>query len=249
MAAQQNMRDELALWVKFWNQTEGRDKLCKMLQYGCRGLAYALQSNKELSGQLGALFKATADARKIFRLGKSVNEYTKLKEIANGKEPDTLVKAANFLSRAGFLAYWVYDNLFILAKVKFIVGDQAKYNKRAALFWTIGLLFGVLLELYKLHKSLEQERAAHLAAARAAAAAASGSQVSAQPPAELLKKIREDRTTIYINLAKNFGDLITATNGIELPHKILGHGFNDGLIAVGGFTSAALTCYQLYPAK
>ena len=76
--------------------------------------------------------------------------------------------------------------------------------------------------------------------------------------------------------------MITAGNGIELPHKILGEqptrpdghtdrrmeacqqtftlsslcvcvpaagfGFNDGLIGLGGFVSAFISCFQTYPA-
>eukprot|EP00389_Voromonas_pontica_P013965 GDKH01021616.1.p2 GENE.GDKH01021616.1~~GDKH01021616.1.p2 ORF type:complete len:71 (+),score=17.37 GDKH01021616.1:3-215(+) len=65
----------------------------------------------------------------------------------------------------------------------------------------------------------------------------------------MLEAVKAERTTIYINITKNLGDLVSSTNGIELPHKLLGHGYSEGLLGCGGLVSALLTCYQLYPAR
>lgn len=277
-------RDEIALLVKFWNQTGknvieilceswlcmkslfdpflqraeiswqnvcstavvdllGHCKETRKQQLNFQHCSVSCHCNIKIGNLIWFCAETTSDSRKIFRLGKSLNEYTKLKDIlANSKDADPLLKLFNFASRFAFLVYWLYDNLTILSKIKFIKGDTAKNQKKSALFWSIGLLFGVLLELYKLQKSVEQENLAIKAAS-----SANGNVAS--PPHEIMKKIKADRNLIYINLAKNLGDLIPATNGIELPHRLLGHGFNEGLIAFGGFLSAALTCFQLYPAK
>ena len=51
-----------------------------------------------------------------------------------------------------------------------------------------------------------------------------------------------------LNVIKNCGDGITASQSLGYPQRFVGVNFNDGLVGVGGFTSAAITCYQLYPA-
>jgi len=62
-------------------------------------------------------------------------------------------------------------------------------------------------------------------------------------------KLRSTRLTTIINLIKAFGDITTASQGLGYPKRFLGFDFNDAVVGLGGFTSAALTCYQTYPAK
>jgi hypothetical protein len=61
-----------------------------------------------------------------------------------------------------------------------------------------------------------------------------------------LKKRKFDNT---LNLLKNLGDMVTASQGIELPKTLFGFDFNDGQVGFGGFLSAIITCYQLYPER
>ena len=59
----------------------------------------------------------------------------------------------------GFLFYWIFDNLSILAKIKFLQSvDKDQASKRAAFFWLLGLVFSVILvfvEMYELKKNVE----------------------------------------------------------------------------------------------
>jgi hypothetical protein len=59
---------------------------------------------------------------------------------------------------------------------------------------------------------------------------------------------KAQRRTNILNVIKNLGDSITASQSLGYPTRFLGVNFNDGLVGVGGFTSAAITCYQTYPA-
>jgi hypothetical protein len=59
-----------------------------------------------------------------------------------------------------------------------------------------------------------------------------------------LNKRKFDNT---LNLLKNLGDMVTASQGISLPKTLFGFDFNDGQVGFGGFLSAVITCYQLYP--
>jgi hypothetical protein len=59
-----------------------------------------------------------------------------------------------------------------------------------------------------------------------------------------LSKRKFDNT---LNLLKNLGDMVTASQGISLPKTLFGFDFNDGQVGFGGLLSAVITCYQLYP--
>lgn len=64
------------------------------------------------------------DARKLFRLFKTVNEIQKIIDLINKKDADEINKALNLLVRVFFGLYWYFDNLVILKTVKFLQGDH-----------------------------------------------------------------------------------------------------------------------------
>lgn len=61
-----------------------------------------------------------------------------------------------------------------------------------------------------------------------------------------IKKKKFDNT---LNLLKNLGDMVTASQALSLPKQLFGFDFNDGHVGLGGLTSAVITCYQLYPER
>lgn len=61
--------------------------------------------------------------------------------------------------------------------------------------------------------------------------------------------IQKKKVDNILNLLKNLGDMVTASQGVGLPKQLFGFDFNDGQVGCGGFLSAVITCYQLYPAS
>lgn len=57
-----------------------------------------------------------------------------------------------------------------------------------------------------------------------------------------LKQRKFDNT---LNLIKNLGDTVTASQALSLPKTVFGFDFNDGHVGLGGLTSAVIACYQL----
>lgn len=86
-----------------------------------------------------------AVARKLFRLLKWFNEYVNIKKFISGDLP-TIDKYLSVLTRLAFLFYWVFDNLGVLIKIKFIRGglDPKNVLKRANRFWLMGLTLGII---------------------------------------------------------------------------------------------------------
>lgn len=93
--------------ISWLNKTEARDKFCKAIQYASRMLKYkaTIEGNKESALKFDGLFVGMRNARKLFRLFKSINEYQKLVEIL-GKKGSTFDKTFNVLNRIFFLLYW-----------------------------------------------------------------------------------------------------------------------------------------------
>eukprot|EP00743_Colponemidia_sp_Colp-15_P003585 GILK01003867.1.p1 GENE.GILK01003867.1~~GILK01003867.1.p1 ORF type:complete len:267 (+),score=40.56 GILK01003867.1:43-801(+) len=225
--------------IKFWNNYEGRDKFSKVLQYGSRFIAwYLLTSNPDMSKRFSGLMVGMRDARKLFRLFKSVNEYQKVMMTAMGKG-DSFTKTMTIISRLGFLQYWIFDNLVILCNTKFLKQSPAQYTKLGSLGWFIGLVSAIILECVNLADSFDRE---------SRLVKSQGTKTAEEVQLEL-KAIRDARTGTYLNIIKNLGDTITASNGIELPKMLVGKQFNEGLVGLGGLTSALITCYQLWPAN
>ena len=59
------------------------------------------------------------DARKLFRLFKSLNEYKKLMDLLK-KDQSLEDLILSIITRIGFLLYWIFDNLAILSKIKIL---------------------------------------------------------------------------------------------------------------------------------
>ena len=56
-------------------------------------------------------------------------------------------------------------------------------------------------------------------------------------------KLKAKRSLNTLNIIKNLGDCTTASQGLGYPKRFLGFEWNDGIVGLGGFTSAYLTCY------
>lgn len=48
--------------------------------------------------------------------------------------------------------YWLFDNLFILSKIKFIKKDPKNYIVKAAIFYFISLLCSIIYSIKKIIK-------------------------------------------------------------------------------------------------
>lgn len=68
------------------------------------------------------------NARKLFRLFKTLNEYQKIQTLLKNPGGDDFKLYVNILQRLAFFFYWVFDNLNILGSIKFLNVDPKKYG-------------------------------------------------------------------------------------------------------------------------
>ena len=96
------------------------------------------------------------DARKLFRLFKTVNEAKKMKDL--WREERTTENVLNLLIRGFFGLYWVFDNLNILSKIKILSYDNKQMGKVGATFWLLALLTNLILLLSQLSANLQKDK-------------------------------------------------------------------------------------------
>lgn len=84
-------------------------------------------------------------SRKLFRLFKWLNEYVQIRKLL-ASDYSKIDKCLYILTKMAFFMYWVFDNLGILIKVKFLrVPIQLNnINRRASQFWLIGLTLVII---------------------------------------------------------------------------------------------------------
>lgn len=84
-------------------------------------------------------------SRKLFRLFKWLNEYAQIRKLLAGVYSKT-DKCLYILTKIAFFMYWVFDNLGILIKIKFLrVPIQlSNINRRASQSRLIGLTLVII---------------------------------------------------------------------------------------------------------
>ncbi|OEH74092.1 peroxisomal biogenesis factor pex11 [Cyclospora cayetanensis] len=187
---------------------EGRDKVTKALQYGCRFLAWAV-SNSKAASKFTAVYRASADSRKVFRLGKFINEYAALLRLAAAKTPEADIdKKIHGICRAAFLCYWLADNAFILTKLKVMNHSQQKLTRLSGFCWLVALLAGVWCEVLRLR---------HEAAVAAERLKKEGEVEDLKETTAAQLQQQQAHKTARLNLIKQCCDMPAAINMTGLP--------------------------------
>jgi peroxin-11B len=220
--------------VAFTNKTDGRDKICKFLQYASRFLK-ALIADKALQERLNGLFTASRDARKIFRLGKFINEIHAISAVLNNLSIDLPEMVLQLLIRSSYFVYWVLDNLGTLCTIKLIKLDPAKFSKNSNKAWFTAIVFSLISLARNLSLNFAKEaRIKHTA------------DPNLQTTKQSLDVIRKTRTGIYQNIGKNAFDLLPASQFANVPATLFKKNLPEEWIGLGGTVSSVISCYQIW---
>ena len=91
----------------------------------------------------------------------------------------------------------------------------------AFLGWSVGLVFGLIknfLELYKIFQVQKKEKK--------------------DCEVQIFNKLLE--------IIGKLGDLLVSLNGLDVPLMLTGKSLNDGVLGLGGFTSAVIAIYSTW---
>jgi peroxin-11B len=231
--------------IAFSNKTEARDKFTKAVQYSAKLLAWSLLNvNRTYYKRFNELYLLMRDSRKIFRLFKSIQEVKnindKIKDLLWKKEKIPVM--LEIFSRIGYLIYWIFDNLVIMAKLKLIKTEKVDFISYVAHFgWLIGIVWSLLKNLYEILILFG-------ASNNSDNIPDDGKNKYIDDPTHKLHtddRLKEIMNNM-INIIGRLGDLLPAASGVGLPEKILGYQLNDGVIGIGGLISAVLAMWELW---
>jgi len=217
----------LALFVKWMDATDGRDKAGKVVQYLARLAAYLVQNqDKNLAQKCSNLMGAVRDGRKLFHFGKGVADYQRIVSVLESKQPP-LIKALTVVCRIGFLNYWTFDHINYLAKFKVLALDPAPYARYSARGWFVGILFFMILESINYLEILAAQKKI------------------ASDPSKLREynALRNQQFQSQLALARNFGDLIVSASAANVPEVLFRRSVNEGVISLAGIIAGLIACY------
>jgi hypothetical protein len=184
-------------------------------------------------------------------------EYKKINEILGKADNMALHKLIlALIPRIAFFFYWIFDSLIVLAKIKFLNNVDAKWiTHKWALCWTVANFTGIIGHIVELVEIGKDE--AKLIAQKRVASQGAGSQIDSvngqqKTSVDEIKQKQRDlakkKFAQCLGIIAKTGDSITSTNILGWDANYLGYKFNNGWIGLGGFTSACISSYNLYPA-
>ncbi|XP_068131320.1 peroxisomal membrane protein 11A [Hyperolius riggenbachi] len=147
-------------FVKFTNQSQGRDRLFRATQYACMLLSYMLENKagrEKVVMKLKRVESNMSSGRKLFRLGNFVHSIEALKSAVKLTDPILCycLTAAN-LNR---VLYFTCDTVLWAVSVELVSGkSKKKWRLRATYCYFYSLLFHIARDLYIIRRCMEKER-------------------------------------------------------------------------------------------
>eukprot|EP00947_MAST-08B_sp_MAST-8B-sp1_P004989 g4989.t1 len=258
-----------------YNKVEGRDKLCKLVQYGSRLAAwhYLTSDADSPTGQRAKLlFKGMQSARKGMRLGKTINEFQKLRvALATFQRGDELMPAWRLameaVVRLSMGKFFYHDNQKFFNAIKLANLDTKTVNGRAGVPWFIAKttsIFMHLADFWLLAKkeagllAKDEERRRRLADVGAVAKeAGSDGQVgdeaataaAAAATAKAVQSLREKKFFCLLMVLKESCDATVASNSpyLRVAERLRGTKLSDGVLGVAGCLSASILLFKMFP--
>ncbi len=143
-------------------------------------------------------------------------------------------------ARVAFLAYWFFDNLVIISKLKLIKKDSDPLNKAAMFCWWVANVCNGLKAIITLQK-VKREKRYILDLIR------KNPEKSDDFKANL--KTLESKKNLNIRLfLKSAGDFVTSSGGWGLT-KLVGINLNDSQIGIAGLVSSSIASYEAFIAS
>lgn len=175
------------------------------------------------------------------RFLKSIGEYKKITEILDPKRNlRPIAKWSMVFSRICYAFYWALDHITALQWSGFLKLSSETAKKWTWLrisIWFLGIfssfLFNVINLRYSYIKEFDLRRGVV-------------GKMTPQALLELLHKFSAERKFIYLNIFRNFGDLMLATAEVRLDVVILKTRFSKGIDAIFGLLSSAIAIWQTY---
>ncbi|XP_040198351.1 peroxisomal membrane protein 11A [Rana temporaria] len=230
-------------FVKFTNQSQGRDRLFRATQYACMLLSYMLENKagrEKVVMKLKRVESNMSSGRKLFRLGNFIHAIEASKAALQLSDPALCycLTAAN-LNR---VLYFLCDGVLWAVSVGLVSDiNKAKWRLRATRCYFYSLLFHLARDLYVIKRSMEEEGGGRK---RYENGSVCGRGPHLNHSNSIVKVLENFLTIFYLSLRHNPPVLLdTIKNICDLlsPLAWLGvYQTNPGILGVSGLVSSII---------
>lgn len=137
-------------FIKFTNQSQGRDRIFRATQYACAFSKYLLRNNsasKELVVKLKSLESNMSSGRKLFRLGNTVNSIEATKQTL--KVSDPVLRLCLTVANLNRGLYFICDNVLWVKNVGLIHDiNKDRWSLHASRFYFLSLVMNLTRDVY-----------------------------------------------------------------------------------------------------
>lgn len=230
-------------WFKFTATHAGRDKTYRLFQYGLKFVVYHLKQaegyDKDFVKKLSKTSSTLSLSRKLFRIGKFVENYTAFVRALTDGKPVDVVKAVALVKALSGGLYLMHDSMQWLHEsgaYKFESFDLKTIKDRRATFWLVMLTSGFVGNMFKLQKLAAQRKALKADADTSEA----GKRIEAQ---KKLAKTDADEFTARLDVVKTCLDIWIPLNALKYVES------TDGWLGVCGMVTSSIGMYSAWPKK
>ncbi|XP_032683446.1 peroxisomal membrane protein 11B isoform X2 [Odontomachus brunneus] len=144
--------------IKLNNQTAGRDRLIRLLQYGCRASSYYAE-NTHCTKQveiLKSLEFTFSSFRRLLRFGRCLDSLYQALEMT--KYSELVVRITLTMAKLTNAMYLLADHLIWIGRMGIMQVNLTKWNRAANRYWLVSIIMNLARDTYEIVKIFEQER-------------------------------------------------------------------------------------------
>ncbi|KAK4883810.1 hypothetical protein RN001_000081 [Aquatica leii] len=141
-------------FINLNNQTAGRDRIARLLQYLSRFMWYRLeQYNKNGVHNLKRLEYQLSTFRKLLRFGRCIDSLSAALKIV--KHPDLVVRITQTLSKLYNFLFLLADHILWLGRADLYQVDTDKWGKLCNRYWLYSIVMNLIRDFYEVLQVLK----------------------------------------------------------------------------------------------
>eukprot|EP00741_Cyanophora_paradoxa_P022554 tig00000248_g21779.t1 len=245
--------DVFGKWIMDLN---ARDKICKVVQYGSKGLGAHWKRTapgSKLTPLWPVLEITAGNSRKMFRLGKWINT---LINMSKNSDKDPMIKTLSMGGDLGLALFFFFDNVAFLSRLGVLRYNSEKMYLYSSIAWMFDCVLHIIADCQRLTlektvmRRLREKQHVLLSKLTAVHAGDRSDETGKALEAELgvvrqsLVASYKKQKALTINIVKNFFDLQPAIC-FSFPNQKWAQ--SPRYIGLCGAISAALAASQSWP--
>lgn len=226
--------------IKFGAQTNGRDKLFRLIQYGSKLVTWYLQTDRgkvEFLEKLKKLETSMSMTRKLLRFGKSLDFIQGALKTIHLSDP--VLRLTITMSKLCQAVFLLFDHIVFAHNLGLVKADKEKWSRYSSQFWLYSLILNLLRNLYDILSIITNEARAQENLQKRSQFMNGGTDHSSvsrkrMGNVQMLKKCCFENQPVVLDFLKNLSDLV-------LPLHSLGKlNVSGGVLGFLGVISSAV---------